>query len=71
MFMWLPRQHLFIEFHSFGSEQRGGPDIRGHGIPPDIHDRGPNHRDFHGSPDGPHGRGMPQNDLRGDALLMY
>ncbi|KXJ24390.1 cleavage stimulation factor subunit 2 [Exaiptasia diaphana] len=48
-----------------GPDQRGGPDMRGHGMPPDIHDRGgPNHRDFHGPPDGPppHGRGMPPHE---------
>lgn len=50
-----------------GPDQRGGPDMRGHGGPPIMHDRGPggpNHRDFHGPLDGPppHGRGMPPHD---------
>lgn len=55
---------------NFASDQRGGPDMRGRGMPPDIHDRGPgpNHREFHGPPDGPPGRGMPPNDMRGNIL---
>jgi len=56
-----------INLFNSGPDQRGGPDMRGHGGPPNMHDRGPggpNHRDFHGPPDvpPPHGRGMPPHD---------
>ena len=60
--------------YSLGPDQRGGTDIRGHSMAPDLHERGPpvgpNHRDFHGPPDGPpHGRGMPPHD-RGKKLCL-
>lgn len=66
--------NIMVQFPG-GPDQRGGPpDMRGRGMPPDVHDRGPtgpNHRDFHGPPDGPppHGRGMPPHD-RGNVMVI-